>query len=162
DDPAAVTQAAGRFAQRVERTLEVDVYLALEGQVTSLGDVRQQHDAGIVDEHIDAAERRLGSVEHAADGLLIADIGLRAQRAAALVLDLARHGFGGRGVARVVDDDGKAVPGQPLRHRGADAARGSGHDRYFVVSVGHFQSPDQSARLFPLLLRDTWTFSPSG
>ncbi len=34
------------------------------------------HDAGIVDQHVDAAEGRFGGVEHAAHGVRIADVGL--------------------------------------------------------------------------------------
>ena len=95
----------------------------------------------LFDQHVDTAERSLGRIEHAADGLRIAHVGFGGHRSATLALDFARQRLGGGGVARIVDDDGKAVTGQPFRHRRADTARGTGDDRYLVSISGHFQYP---------------------
>ena len=40
--------------------------MAVEQLVVALGDRGQMHDAGIVHQHIDAAERRFRRIEHAA------------------------------------------------------------------------------------------------
>ena len=80
------------------------------------------HDAGVVHQHIDAAECRIRRVEHAADRGRVADVGLRRGGAAAGFLDFAGQRFGLTGAARIVDDDGEAVGGEPLGNGGADAA----------------------------------------
>ena len=56
--------------------------------VVAFGDRRQLHDAGVVHQHVDAAERRLRRVEHARDRGRVADVGLRRDGAAAGFLDL--------------------------------------------------------------------------
>ena len=94
DDPAAVAQALGGFAHRVESALEIDRDLLVEQRVVAVGDRRELHDAGIVDQHIDAAEGGFRRVEHAAHRVGIADIGLRGQRPAALAFDLAGQRLG--------------------------------------------------------------------
>src|SRR5271156_4680093 len=88
-----------------------------------------------------AAERRLGGVEQTTDGLRVAHICLGGQRAPAGRFDLAHQRLGGRVVAGIVYDDCETVARQPLRHCGADAARGAGHNRYLAAFIGHFQSP---------------------
>jgi hypothetical protein len=112
-----LTQPRRRLAQRVERALEVDGDVAVEAGIVGIGNLGDAHYAGIVDQHIDATEGRFGGVEEAADGSRVADIGLGSDRPAAGCLDLASERLGGGGVARVVDDDGKAVLGQPPRAR---------------------------------------------
>jgi hypothetical protein len=52
---------------------------------------------------------------------------------AARLLDLAGHGLRRIRAAGVVDDDGEAVPAEPLGDRGADAARGAGDEREFSL-----------------------------
>jgi hypothetical protein len=63
DDAPALAQTLGRLAQGVECALEVDVDQALESRVVIVGDGREQHDTGIVDEHVDTAERSFRGVE---------------------------------------------------------------------------------------------------
>jgi hypothetical protein len=63
--------------------------------------------------------------------------------AAAPTLDPAGERLGGFRVRGIIDDDGEAVGREPLRDGGADAARGSGDDRYFTGLVGHVFSLTQ-------------------
>ena len=68
--------------------------MAVEQLVVGLGDRSQVHDAGIVHQHVDAAERRIRRVEHAGDRGRVADVGLRRDGAAAGFLDLADQRLG--------------------------------------------------------------------
>ncbi len=120
---------------------EVDRDLAVDQHVVALGDARQLHDAGIVDQHVDPAERRLRRVEHAGDRRRVADIRLGRDGAAAGRLDLAHQCLGFRRAARIIDDDGEAIRRQPLGDRGTDAPRGAGDDRYLVRISVHCLSP---------------------
>ena len=125
----------------LKRALEIDRDLLIEQRIVAVGDFCEFHDAGIVDEHVDAAERGFRGVEHAAHRVGVADIGLGGERPAALAFDLAGQRLGGFGIAGIVDDDGEAVAGETLRHSGTDATGGACYDCYFVGFVGHFQSP---------------------
>ena len=49
-------QAVRGLPHAVEHALEVDGDLAVEQRVVGLGDGREQHDAGIVHQDVDAAE----------------------------------------------------------------------------------------------------------
>ncbi len=66
DDASAIAQPLRGLAQGVEGALQVDRDMAVEQPVVALGDRGQMHDAGIVHQHIHAAERRIRRVEHAA------------------------------------------------------------------------------------------------
>jgi hypothetical protein len=57
--------------------------MSIEQRVVSIGQRGELHDAGVVDEHIDRAECRLGGVEEPADGHRIADVGLNGRRPSA-------------------------------------------------------------------------------
>jgi len=123
-----------------------DVNQALEGRVVGVGDGRERPDAGIVDEHVDTAERRFRGVEHAAHNLRIAHIGFGGQGATALVFDPAGQSLGGRGIAGIVDHDGEAVARQPLRHCGANTGRGTGYDHDLGGVLGRVQFSCRSSR----------------
>ena len=145
DDASAVAQPARRLAHGVEAALQIDRDLLVEGRVIGVGDLAELHDAGIVDQHVDAAERRFRCVEHAAHGTGIADIGLRGQRAAAGGLDPVGDRLGRLGIAGIVDDDGEAVPGEPLGHCRTDPARSARYQSYLVGLLSHFETPIKSA-----------------
>src|SRR3546814_3426270 len=81
----------------------------VEQGIIAVGQRGQAHDAGVVDQHVNAAVSGLGGIEHARHRGGIADVGLNGQRAAAVALDSANQGFGVAGPARIVDDDGKPV-----------------------------------------------------
>ena len=66
DDATAVAQAPRRLPHPVKAALEIDRDLLVERSVIAVGDFRKLHDAGIVDEHVDAAECLLGRLEHVA------------------------------------------------------------------------------------------------
>jgi len=89
DDAPAVAQPARRLSQRVERTLEVDRNVAVEPGVITIGQARQPHDPGIVDQHFDTAERQIRHVEHARYGRAVADVRLCGDRAAICLLNLS-------------------------------------------------------------------------
>jgi hypothetical protein len=137
DDASAWAQAPRRFAQSVERALQVHGDQPIEGHVVDVGELGQGHDPRIVHQHVHATERSLRGVEQRADGLGVADVGPRSERATARRLDLSGQDFGGSGVARIVDDDGKAIAGQTFRHRCADAAGRAGDDRDLPGVVRH-------------------------
>ncbi|EGE58033.1 hypothetical protein RHECNPAF_3500087 [Rhizobium etli CNPAF512] len=145
DDPAAVAQAPGGLPQRVEGALEVDADLAVEGFVVGLGERGEHHDTGIVDEHVDAAEGGFRGIEHATHGVRIADIGFRGQRLATGLLDLPGEVLGRRGIAGIVDDDGKTVSGEALGNRRADTAGSAGNQCDLAALVGsHCSSPSSA------------------
>ncbi len=135
------------FPHAVEHALEVDGDLAVEQRIVGVGDGREQHDAGIVHQHVDAAERLRGLVEQMLDRRRVGDVGAHGDGASTGILDLRRLSFGVRRAARVVDDDREAVLAQAFGDRGANAARRSGHDRclarclaVLLAVVGHGSS----------------------
>jgi len=130
DDPSAVAQPLRGFAHGVEAALEIDRDLLVEQRIVAVGDFGKLHDAGVVDQHIDAAEGGFRGVEHAAHRIGIADISLGGKRLAALGFDFARQCLGGFNIAGIIDDDGEAIGGEMLRHRGTDAAGSAGYNRH--------------------------------
>jgi hypothetical protein len=83
----------------------------------------QRHQAGRVDDYVDAAESLLRLVEQAGDGLLVGDVSGDGGR-----LCPGGLGFGHRGVHLGMvrpepDDHRKAVAGQLPDHAAADPAR---------------------------------------
>ena len=144
DDAAARANVPGRLAHGVEAALQVDVDHAIERGVVRVGDVRQRHDAGVVDQHIDAAEggNRLG--KQATHVVRLAHVGLADGGAAARGVDAGGQRLGGRDAFGIVDHDGKAVAGESLGDGRADAARSAGDKRDLIVlSLGrrHVDAP---------------------
>ena len=134
--PSRSRLAASRSVLNVPFRL---IAIWLSNSASSVSAIASQlHDAGIVDQHVDAAERRLGRVEHARDRLRVADVGLGGDGAAAGLLDLADQRLGFGCAAGVIDDDGEAVGGEPLGDGGADAARSAGDERDLVGAGVHF------------------------
>ena len=77
------------------------------------GERRQLHDAGIVDDHVDAAEGCLRGVEQTGDGGLDhGDIGLHAATARPPAPStFATSASAAAGAAGIVDDDDEAIAG---------------------------------------------------
>src|ERR1700737_313082 len=76
DDPSAATETLSCFTHAVEYALQVNRDLAIDQFVAGLGDRREEHDSGVVDEHVYATEFLLRRVEQASYGDWIAHIGL--------------------------------------------------------------------------------------
>src|SRR4051812_22397854 len=74
DDPSAVTEALRCFTHAVEYALQVDRDLAIDQFVAGLDDRREEHNSGIVDEHVYPTEFLLRSVEQASNGDWVAHI----------------------------------------------------------------------------------------
>jgi hypothetical protein len=130
DNAPAGLKARRGFAHRVEAALDVHGEQAVEGLVVGIGQLRQpgRHDAGVVDQHIDAAVDALGFVEQAAHRCRVGHVGLHC-RGLAAGRDDVRDDLGGFvRIAGVVDDHRMAVLGQTLGDGGADAAGRSGDD----------------------------------
>ncbi len=97
--------------------------MSVEYIVSRLGDRREPHDAGIIDQHIDSAMIGLGRVEHARHRSGVANIRLSDCCGTAGLVNLRRQRFRLVGPARIIDDDCEAVLGKPFRDGGADSAR---------------------------------------
>ena len=133
----ALTPVGGRPTRRGERALEVD----LDDRVPLLlGHVHEHavaQDAGVVDEHVEAAERLDGGVDEALGALPVGDVvavgdGLAAHRLDLVDDVLRRAGRLTRAVhlaAEVVHHDLGPVRRQHQRVLAADAPARAGHDR---------------------------------
>src|SRR6202011_6276448 len=75
DDPSAATETLSCFTHAVEYALQVNRDLAIDQFVAGLGDRREEHDSGVVDEHVYATEFLLCRVEQASSGAWIAPTG---------------------------------------------------------------------------------------
>jgi hypothetical protein len=92
-------------------------------------------DAGVVDEHVEAAELHDRGVDHAAQIVVARDVGRHEGGAAAGTVDRAydlatfrRH---------VGDHDRRALARETLRDRAADAVRCTRHDRHPFLEPPH-------------------------
>ena len=104
-------------------------------------------DAGVVDQRGEAAEAPVDGLEHRHHRGLVGDVGAHQQRAAAERAHLGGHGFGRRGIARVVDGHVVAALGEQPRGGGADAAAGAGDEG--DAGRRHGRSPASSLRSWP-------------
>ena len=121
DDAPAIAHASRRFPKAIERALEIDGDVLIEEGVLGLHDRLKLHDPGVVDEHVDAAERIDRAVEERGDCCRVAHVGLDGDRLPTGRLDLGRERVRRFGAAGIVDDDGQAVSRQPLGDGRADA-----------------------------------------
>jgi hypothetical protein len=135
DDRAAsgATQRGDPVLAAEEYALEVDRERALPSRLVRARRVvvRGIHDARVVEEHVEFAERALGLVDHVRAVGVLGDIGPDELRAAACFLH-ALHGVVAGRLARVDDDDARAFGGEQERRLAADAAAGTGDQRDFV------------------------------
>jgi hypothetical protein len=120
-------------AQDAERDDRVDVEHRLELLVAHLVDRAVPRVARVVDHDVELAEL----VDRLLDQLVAdAFLGQVAAEDRGLALDLA-GGLLGDVAVQVVDQDARAVLGQQLGRRPADAARRSGDDRRLAVKYSH-------------------------
>jgi hypothetical protein len=136
-DATAGAEAAGGLAQCEEGAAEVGVEDGAELLVSELGDWLADGAAGVVDDDVEAAEGLFGLGEKPGDVGGFADIGLDGEGLAAGGGDAGDDLRGGGGVARVVDDDGRAFGGEAGGDGGADAAGGTGDEGDFGEEGGH-------------------------
>ena len=91
-------------------------------------------DRGVVDQVVDAAELGKRLRGHLLGGVGIRDVDAHRQRVAALALDPVGDLLRALGVD-VGDDNGRALAGQRLGVRLADAATGTGDDGHLVLEL---------------------------
>ena len=137
-----LAQAPCRFAHHVEAAFEVDRDLRVEQRVITLRDAREAHDAGIVDDYIDAAEGGLRRIEHARHCGCVAYVRLSGRGLAASRLDCPHQLLCVLGAACIIDDHPEAVGRQSARDCSSDAARGAGHDGDPRLIFTHLFSPE--------------------
>ena len=102
-------------------------------------------DAGIVDQHVDAAEPRQRSREHRRGGGLVGDIGVeRHMSCVPGSFDRGQQGdrlSRGFGRAAMVDEDPRALGREPDGDRPSDAAGRAGHQRDLAVEPRALRRP---------------------
>ena len=110
-----------------------------------------EHQAGIVDEAIEAAEpgRRFGDDLHAR--LRVGDIAFNRERFAAGRLDLARKRVSLVRARMVTDGDARPLLGEAPRHRGPYAGRAAGDEHGFAGEIGNDEAGSGHERAFLLL-----------
>ncbi len=119
--------ALQRFTGAEEGAGEVDVeHLLPGGDVDLPGERPGAIDAGVVDQHVDAAPGRVERGEHRLDRGGVADIGLDGDGLAAVRLQPGDERLGFLGVADVVDGNLGAGCAEGLHHRGAEAGVAAG------------------------------------
>ena len=117
--------AAEEHRLQVHREHAVEI---LFGEIEEIAGVR---DAGVVDEHVDAAVPRERPRDDRVDVRLARDV-------AADELGAGDRRRGGRagGLVAIGEHDRRALGGEALRAREADAARGAGDDGHAVLQAG--------------------------
>ena len=154
DDRAAHADSrpcAARPPVRKEHRLQVHREDAVEVGLVEVEEVAGVGDAGIVDEDVDAAGVRGGSLDDAGDVRPARDVGDDGRRAG--------HAGGSRGQFRLGDvghDDRRAFVGEALRDGEADAARGPGDDGDPAFQSLHAGTPIQS------MIRSARAITPAG
>jgi hypothetical protein len=99
-----------------------------------------QRHPGVVEQHVDAAERRDRLLDDALDLFRIADVRRQRDRGAAQVLDLLRDRVGGLG-PQVGEREGGALAGEQQRGRRPDATARAGDDRDLAVEPSDRDRP---------------------
>ena len=123
--PAAVAELVEEDLGGGHRAEQVDLdHLVLLGALVG-GERREQHDAGVVDQDVCAAELVLDALGGGDDRVAVGDVGLDGDRA---VAELVGQRLDALGAARQ-QRDAVAVGGQRAGGGLADARRGAGDDR---------------------------------
>src|ERR687894_382050 len=142
-----------------EHTSELQSHRDLHSFPTRRSSDLVAEDAGVVDEHVELAER----LDRGADALLgagpVADVVGVGHRLATGGDDLVDHLLGGTGVtadavhraAEVVDHDARALCGEQQSVLAADATAGPGHDRYPSIADTHWLISPLVGRAPPFL-----------
>ena len=127
--PEAVDVAV---AQCREAGAQVDVDHRVELLERHLLQPRVAGDAGVVDQHVDAAELRLDGGDHRVDRLAVGDVDREARRLRARLAALRDRGVHRLGL-HVADDDDGAFAGELECCCQADALGSAGDDRDLVL-----------------------------
>src|SRR5882762_775887 len=88
DDASAIAKAFGCLSQSVECSLQIDGNLPVEDRIIRRRHVRQQHDAGVVDQDVDSSEFLFRDFEHPRNLVRLADVSFRGNGASPRRLDL--------------------------------------------------------------------------
>ena len=118
----------GRRLRHQERPAQVDAQHAVELVDAKLEERRIVEDAGVVHQHIDAAEGLEGGGQRVVDVAGLADIAGDIDGLAAARLDGPRH-LGPRPGVHVAQRHGRALAGKPRGACAPDALRGTRDDR---------------------------------
>lgn len=133
DQPRPLVGALDQVRERrlgdVEETLDVEVDHPLPFLDVGIEGRAEQHQAGVVDDGVEAAELGDRALDQGLGGGAVGDVGLDRERLAAGVVDFLDQ-FLQSVVATGGDGDGRAVGGEPLRGRLADAAGSAGYEGY--------------------------------
>ena len=116
-----------------ERALEVDRQHAVVLGLGRVEDRRARLDARVVDHDVETSEGADGGGDEPLEVLVLADVGVDADRLVAEGDDLLLEVLGRLLVRHVVDDDVGPGRGETERHRLADAAVASGDDGHLSV-----------------------------
>ncbi|MNP40095.1 hypothetical protein D3C76_1337050 [compost metagenome] len=125
--------------------MDVGQFHLAEGLVTQ--------DAGVVDQHVDAAEGLEGLLDQGLDLLVVGDVGAVGDGGAAGLADFLDHGQRGFGraagavtaAAEIVDHYLGAALGEFQGVDAAQAVAGAGDDGYAVIETnGHGVAPHES------------------
>ncbi|MNT09632.1 hypothetical protein D3C72_1444220 [compost metagenome] len=144
DDGAAALLAHLRhgFAAEGQHRARVDVHHLVEQRIVELGDGHAlDQAAGVVHQHVDAAELRRGFLHAGADRGGVAHVGLQREGRAAGGADGVDHAGRRIGRAVVVHGHAHAARGERDGHRGADARAGAGDEGGLVLEVFHGCAP---------------------
>ena len=135
DDGAASAAVAGRHApHRLAAAPHGAEVVDLHHPADVVGCSRVEapgrpREPGVVDKGGDGAEGCFGRLEQTFDLRIVGDVGLQSHGAAALGLDVGRHGLGPRPVAAKVERQREAASGSEARRGGADTPAGAGDDQ---------------------------------
>ena len=135
----------GRDLRAEEGALQVDRHHLLVLRLGGVEDRRAGLDAGVVDHHVEPAERLDRLVDEPLQVLDLADVGLHADGLVAELRDLAFEVLGRLLVGDVVDDDVGALAGEGEGDGLADAAVAAGDDGDLALQC-HVVPPAGSRR----------------
>ena len=138
EPPPAASRCGSDELAHQERAAQVGVDDAVElldrplVQVVPLAGV----DAGVVDEHVDAAELLRRAVGHRLRALDRRDVAKQPDGGPARTADLLDRALHALGIA-AAGGDGRPFGGEAVCDRAADAARGAGHDGALACKASH-------------------------
>src|SRR5206468_12987689 len=136
DTPCATFSecAAAEYLRAEPRRAQVDVY---EPRPLRVGQLEKRHDgfdAGIVDEHIQAAELTPGGIDHWLDLAPIRDVADHSDRVPPLRAH-GRYDFIDASGIELVDGDVGSFVGKDLGNAATDASPGAGHEGLFSLET---------------------------
>lgn len=134
DDPSACAHSPGRDAQRVKGPFQIGIDDPVEQRVIRFAERNKPglHDAGVVDEDIDAAEQGRGLVEQRGHLCRSRNVSLYGLRPSASSPDFIDNTLGLGRAAGIVYDHGKTFRSETLGDRCADASGSAGNNSYLA------------------------------